>query len=243
MKIDIVTIFPTLFDETLNFGILKRARQKNLVNIAVHNLRDFTHDKHKTVDDRPFGGGEGMVLKPEPIFRAVDFLTHNSPEPKLVVLLTPQGKRYDQNYAERLSKYAHIVLICGRYEGVDERVLTLVDEEVSIGDYVLSGGEFAALVIIDSVVRLIPGAVGRYESTRNESFSTGILDCPVYTRPAIYRGLEVPAVLQSGNHAEIARWRRQKALEKTLRNRPDLLKTASLSEEDRLFLLALKTRE
>ncbi len=239
MLIDILTIFPEIFHSPFDYGIIKRARRDGLVSINVHNLRDFTYDKHQIVDDRPFGGGEGMVLKPEPIFRAIEYLTHKSPTP-YVVLLTPQGNQFQQETAKRLSSYAHVILICGRYEGVDERVQSLVDEEISIGDYVLSGGEFAAMVVTDSIVRLIPEAVGCSDSTENESFSSGLLDCPVYTRPAVYRGLEVPAVLQQGNHREIALWRRQKALEKTLHRRPDLLKTAKLSDSDREFLRKLQ---
>lgn len=240
MRIDILTIFPEIFHSPFDYGIIRRARQEGLVSINIHNLRDFTYDKHQVVDDRPFGGGEGMVLKPEPIFRAVEYLTHRSPEPKIVVFLTPQGKRFDQNAAKRLASYRHIVLICGRYEGVDERVQSLVDEEISIGDYVLSGGEFAAMVVTDSIVRLIPKAVGCSDSTENESFSSGILDCPVYTRPAVYRGLEVPEVLQRGNHREIAIWRRHQALKKTLRHRPDLLQNAELSDSDRDYLKTLQ---
>lgn len=240
MRIDILTIFPEIFNSPFDYGIIRRARRDGLVSINVHNLRDFTYDKHQIVDDRPFGGGEGMVLKPEPIFRAIEYLTHKSPTPKRVALLTPQGDQFQQKTAKRLSSYAQIILICGRYEGVDERVQSLVDEEISIGDYVLSGGEFAAMVVTDSIVRLIPEAVGCSDSTENESFSSGLLDCPVYTRPAVYRGLEAPAVLQEGNHREIALWRRQKALEKTLRRRPDLLKNADLSDSDREYLKKLQ---
>lgn len=241
MRIDILTIFPEIFDSPFDYGIIRRARRAGLVSINIHNLRDFTYDKHQIVDDRPFGGGEGMVLKPEPIFRAIEYLTHRSPEPKTVILLTPQGKRFDQRMAKRLSSYRQVVLICGRYEGVDERVQVLIDEEISIGDYVLSGGEFAAMVVTDSIVRLIPEVVGCSDSTENESFSSGLLDCPVYTRPAVYRGLEVPEVLQGGNHRKIALWRRHRALEKTLKHRPDLLQIAELSDSDRAYLNSLQT--
>ncbi|MBL8148480.1 MAG: tRNA (guanosine(37)-N1)-methyltransferase TrmD [Blastocatellia bacterium] len=234
LNIDILTIFPEIFQSPLEHGIIRRAKQAGIVTITPHNLRDFTHDKHHVVDDRPFGGGEGMVLKPEPIFRALEFLTHKSePENSSIILLTPQGRTFTQSLAVDLSRLKQIVLICGRYEGIDERVNQVFStDEVSIGDYVISGGEFAALVIVDAVVRLLPNALGCKDSTANESFSSGLLDCPVYTRPAIYRGLEVPEVLQNGNHREIAQWRRRKALEKTLLKRPDLLDKAPLRKED-----------
>lgn len=242
MRIDILTIFPELFQSPFEHGIIRRAQKHGLVEIAVHNLRDFTYDKHHVVDDRPFGGAEGMVLKPEPFFRAIEYLTHNqAPNTYSVSLLTPQGKTFNQKMAKSLSQLSRLILICGRYEGVDERVnQALVTDEISIGDYVISGGEFAALIVVDAIVRLIPNALGCADSTENESFSSGLLDCPVYTRPAIYREMEVPTILQNGNHKEIANWRRRKALEKTLALRPDLLESAKLTKEDLKILQELQ---
>ena len=257
MKIDIVTIFPDFFRGPLDHGIIRRTREAGLAGIEVHDLRGFAHDRHKTVDDRPFGGGEGMVLKPEPIFECIEALNVAPREVRgateSVILLSAQGKRFDQSVANQLAALERIVLICGRYEGVDERVgQFLADRELSIGDYVLSGGELGAAVIVDCVTRLIPGAVGNQASTQQESFTTGsrepgngpsstcgsggLLDYPHYTRPADFRGMGVPEVLASGNHEEIRRWRRRTALEKTLRNRPDLLDGALLSDEDKKLL-------
>ena len=231
LRCDIITIFPEFFREAFDYGIIRRARAAGLVDTKAHDLRRWTSDKHHIVDDRPCGGGEGMVLKPEPIFAAVADLTgcgkreHYSPQTR-VVLLSPQGRVFTQAVAQDLSQNAsQIVLICGRYEGVDERVSdALATDEISIGDYVLSGGEPAAIVLIDAVVRLLPGALGNETSTVNESFSEGLLDHPHYTRPTEFSGLSVPDVLLTGNHGEIARWRREAALKKTQRNRPDLLK-------------------
>jgi tRNA (guanine37-N1)-methyltransferase len=231
LRCDIITIFPEFFREAFDYGIIRRARAAGLVETTAHDLRRWTSDKHRVVDDRPFGGGEGMVLKPEPIFAAVRELTSSgsredySPQTR-VVLLSPQGRVFTQELAQDLSQnVSQLVLICGRYEGVDERVgEALATDEISIGDYVLSGGEPAAIVVIDAVVRLLPGAVGNETSTANESFSAGRLDHPQYTRPTEFSGLSVPDVLLTGNHAEIARWRREAALRKTQRNRPDLLK-------------------
>lgn len=259
MQIDVITIFPDFFRGPLDYGIVRRAREAGLVKIAIHDLRAFTRDRHKTVDDRPFGGGEGMVLKPEPIFECVESLNVRPREVRAgakqsVVLLSAQGKRFDQKLASELAELDRIVLICGRYEGVDERVgMFLADREISIGDYVLSGGELGAAVIVDTVTRLIPGAVGNEASTRQESFvagaelgepdgpsstccSGGLLDYPHYTRPADFRGMKVPEVLVNGNHEEIRQWRRRSALEKTVANRPDLLDRVGLSEEDRELL-------
>jgi len=230
LRIDVITIFPDFFQGPIDYGIVKRARAAGLVSIIAHDLRGWTTDKHHVVDDRPFGGGDGMILKPEPIFEAVEGLTGKSRREDFskdtrVVLLSPQGRVFSQAVAEDLSTSAQVVLLCGRYEGVDERVAeALVTDEVSIGDYVLSGGEAAAMVIIDAVVRLIPGALGSETSALNESFSTDMLDCPHYTRPPEFRGMKVPEVLLSGNHAEIERWRETAATEKTRRMRPDLLK-------------------
>jgi tRNA (guanine37-N1)-methyltransferase len=264
MKADIVTIFPDFFRGPLDYGITRRAQEMGLVKIDVHDLREFTKDRHRTVDDRPFGGGEGMVLKPEPLFECLESMEIApredrvaGPTKQTVVLLSAQGQRFTQKIAVELAQLDRIVFICGRYEGVDERVAGfLADRELSIGDYVLSGGEMASAVIVESVIRLLPGAVGNEASTQQESFtveakaksasgadstcgSQGLLDYPHYTRPADFRGMAVPEALLTGNHEEIRRWRRQKALEKTLRNRPDLLEGAALSDEDRNFLAEL----
>jgi tRNA (guanine37-N1)-methyltransferase len=230
MKIDVLTIFPEFFGQVFDFGIIRRARRGNIVEINVHDIREFATDKHKMVDDRPFGGGDGMVLKAEPIFLAVESMLGTSdrnlyPKGAKVVLLSPQGRPFQQSVASELSEQVeHLVLICGRYEGVDERVNeTLVNEEISIGDYVLSGGEPAAIVVVDSIIRLLPEALGSETSAGNDSFSNGLLDCPHYTRPAEFRGMKVPDVLLNGNHAEIEKWRREMALEKTRSVRRDLL--------------------
>lgn len=230
LRVDIITIFPDYFREAFDYGIIRRARAANLVSVQAHDLRSWTSDKHHMVDDRPFGGGDGMVLKPEPIFAAVESLAgarrrEEIATGKRVVLLSPQGQPLTQSIAADFAKSPQLVLICGRYEGVDERVANaLVTDEVSIGDYVLSGGEPAALVVIDATVRLIPGALGSETSATTESFSDGLLDYPHYTRPPEFEGMRVPEVLLTGHHAEIARWRRDAAQEKTKRNRPDLLK-------------------
>src|SRR3954463_279365 len=229
LRFDIITIFPEFFRETFDFGIVRRARAAGLVETKAHDLRRWTRDKHKQVDDRPFGGGDGMVLKPEPIFAAVEELTGECERARYkegtrVVLLSPQGRVFTQEVASELAASSHIVLICGRYEGVDERVAEfLVTDEISIGDYVLSGGEPAAVVVTDAIIRLLPGALGNETSAVNESFSEGLLDYPHYTRPPDFRGMRVPDILLGGHHAEIARWRHERALEKTKRNRPDLL--------------------
>ncbi|MBA3770182.1 MAG: tRNA (guanosine(37)-N1)-methyltransferase TrmD, partial [Blastocatellia bacterium] len=224
MKIDVLTIFPEFFSQVFDFGIIRRAKLAEIVEIAVHDIRDYATDKQRMVDDRPFGGGDGMVLKPEPIFAAIENLIGTSerdqfPQGTRVVLLTPQGRQFKQQAAKEFAQGAtHIVLICGRYEGVDERVnAALVTDEISIGDYVLSGGEAAAVVVVDSIVRLLPDALGSETSAENDSFSNGLLDCPHYTRPASYRGMDVPQVLLDGNHAEIEKWRAAQALEKTRR--------------------------
>jgi tRNA (guanine37-N1)-methyltransferase len=231
LRFDIITIFPEFFREVIDCGILRRARNAGLVDVKAHDLRQWTTDKHHVVDDRPFGGGDGMVLKPEPIFTAVEALTGTSrredfPAKTRVMLLSAQGEVFSQSLAQEIAQNTtHVVLICGRYEGVDERVAeALITDEVSIGDYVLSGGEPAATVVIDAVVRLLPGALGSETSAVFESFSEGLLDHPQYTRPPEFRGMKVPEVLLSGNHAEIERWRREAAIAKTKRKRPDLLK-------------------
>lgn len=270
MQFDIITVFPQFFEGPFHFGVLRRALDAGILRVGIHNLREFTTDRHQTVDDRPFGGGEGMVLKPEPIFRAVESLgVAEKPERdtarERVVLLSAQGKSFTQAVAREMATLERVVLLCGRYEGVDERVNDLLaDSELSIGDYVISGGELAAAVIVDAVSRLLPGVLGNQDSARYESFaaeekidlnaaempprstcdSGGLLDYPHYTRPPEFRGVAVPAVLSSGNHEEIRHWRRRQSLTKTLRNRPELLQSAALSKtlsrEDRALLEELQ---
>jgi len=261
MRFDIITIFPEFFAGPLDYGILRRAREARLIETHIHDLRDFTQDRHRTVDDRPFGGGEGMVMKPEPLFAAVESLMGEG-EPsrkagRAIVLLSASGRPFCQETARRLARLEHIILLCGRYEGVDERVAEhLATDELSIGNFVLSGGELPAAMIVDAVTRLLPGALGNEDSTINESFTEAfdvfhaeqgasiaddyhrsrvtshqLLDCPHYTRPPLFRGWAVPEVLLSGNHEEIRRWRREKAIDKTLRNRPDLLAGAPIRPE------------
>lgn len=264
MKFEILTIFPDFFRGPLEHGIVRRAREAGLIDIGVHDLRGFTRDKHRTVDDRPFGGGEGMVFKPEPIFECAESLKiapRGQRSKESVILLSAGGEIFRQSVAEELAALERIVLICGRYEGVDERVAEhLADRELSVGDFVLSGGELGAALIVDAVTRLIPGALGNVASAQQESFtcgtaasavrqdgpvatcgSGGLLDYPHYTRPAEYRGMPVPEVLVNGNHEQIRRWRRRKALEKTLRNRPDLLRQAELSEEDKGLIASIRS--
>jgi tRNA (guanine37-N1)-methyltransferase len=221
----ILTIFPDFFQGPFHHGVVANAAEAGLIEIRIHDLRNWTHDRHRTVDDRPFGGGEGMLLKPAPIFEAVESVWPERSPGQRLVLLSAQGQRFDQEAARRLSQYKELFLICGRYEGVDERVAEhLADEELSIGDFVLSGGELGAALVVDCVARLLPGVLGNEDSALQESFTdAGLLDCPQYTRPADFRGWKVPEVLLSGNHEEIRRWRRQVAREKTARNRPDLL--------------------
>jgi tRNA (guanine37-N1)-methyltransferase len=266
MKFEILTIFPEFFESPFRHGILRRAIESKIVRIGVHDLRSFTHDRHRTVDDRPFGGGEGMVLKAEPIFDAAESIgvaekSSRDAKRETVVLLSAQGERFTQTVAHELAAIDRVVLICGRYEGVDERVNDLLcDRELSIGDYVLSGGELGAAVIVDTVVRLLPGVLGNADSARFESFGKadaslepldsavprsmhgagGLLDYPHYTRPPEFRGTSVPEVLSGGDHAAIRRWRRERQLEKTLRNRPDLLSDAELSNDDKKFLKKLR---
>ncbi len=271
MRFDLITIFPDFFRGPLDHGIVRRAQDSGLVQIRVQDLREFTHDRHRTVDDRPFGGGEGMVLKPEPLFAAVEHLlgpAASTPENTAIVLLSASGKLFRQQTARRFAELDRIILLCGRYEGVDERVAEhLATDELSIGEFVLSGGELAAALIVDAVTRLLPGALGNEDSTENESFaasaeavgvqpsalshvtaspqplapSPGILDYPHYTRPAEFRGWKVPDVLLSGNHADVRRWRRKMALAKTLRNRPELLPAAQLSDDDMALLRELQS--
>jgi tRNA (guanine37-N1)-methyltransferase len=240
MHFDILTLFPDIFESVFNESIVKRAREAGLVSIAAHNIRDYATDKHHMTDDTPYGGGGGMIMKPEPIFRAVESILDleegQGPEVP-VILLSPQGRTFTQSVARELSRHPHLVLICGHYEGVDERVRQfLASDEISIGDYVLTGGEIPALVIVDAVTRLVPGVLGDPSATFEDSHAEGLLEYPHYTRPQVFRGYPVPEVLLSGNHAEIVRWRRQEALRRTFERRPDLLAKARLSQADREFL-------
>jgi tRNA (guanine37-N1)-methyltransferase len=237
---DIVTIFPAMVEAALAVGVVGRAIERRLLDVVVHDLRDFTTDRHRSVDDVPYGGGPGMVMKPEPIFKALDSVEARRGSPLTVLLMSPQGARLTQRDAARLGSQPHVVLLCGRYEGVDERVRSRVDEEVSIGDYVLSGGELPALVVLDAIARFVPSVVGDDQSVAEDSFSRGLLDFPHYTRPAVVGDLRVPDVLLSGNHQDIRRWRKQESLERTLERRPDLLEKASLDEEEREILLRLQ---
>jgi tRNA (guanine37-N1)-methyltransferase len=244
LKIDIVTIFPTMVRVPLEEGIVGRAIGRGVLDVRVHDLREHTSDRHRVVDDVPFGGGPGMVLKPEPLFRAVDAIRAERGEPTAVILTSPEGRRFSHQDAERLSRLGHLVILCGRYEGVDERVrLHLASEEISIGDYVVSGGELPALVIVDAVARFVPGVVGDEESVARDTFTRGLLDYAQYTRPAEFRGMTVPPVLLSGHHAAIERWRRRDALKRTLERRPDLLGDHSaLDRDDRAALQELLER-
>jgi len=237
MRIDIVTIFPDSF-APLDQSIIKRARERGLVHIVVWDLRDFTTDRHRQVDDAPYGGGAGMVMKPEPFFAAVEAIRRAAPDSTPRIILTsPQGERFTQAVAQRLARERHLIILCGHYEGIDDRVRQgLAPDELSIGDYVLTGGELPAMVMVDAVARLVPGVVGDAQSVEVESFAGGLLDYPHYTRPAEFRGMRVPEVLLSGDHAAIGRWRRAQRLRRTLERRPDLLKAEALSEDDRRLL-------
>jgi tRNA (guanine37-N1)-methyltransferase len=237
MKFDVVTIFPRMVEAVLAEGVVSRGIASGVLDVAVHDLRDYTADRHRSVDDVPYGGGPGMVMKPEPLVKAVDEIRTRRGRPDAVVLLSPQGRRFTQTEAERLSSLAHLVLLCGRYEGMDERVAALVGaEELSLGDFVVSGGELPALIVMDAVARLVPGVVGDEQSVAEDSFSRGLLDYPHYTRPAEFAGLKVPDVLLSGHHAVVRRWRRKEALARTLDRRPDLIEHAALDDEDRALL-------
>jgi tRNA (guanine37-N1)-methyltransferase len=244
MKCDVLTLFPDVITAYLNESILKRAQKKKLLEVKVYNIRDFASDKHKTVDDYSFGGGSGMVIKPEPLFKAIDFIKKDN-VPRRIILLSPQGRLFNQSIAEEFSQEKRrLVFICGRYEGIDERVnISLVDDEISIGDYVMTGGELAASVIIDASTRLIKGALGNERSVEEESFSWGLLDYPHYTRPREFQGLSVPEVLISGNHREIWLWRRKEALKKTLKVRPDLIKEAQLTDDDKKLISEIKKEQ
>jgi tRNA (guanine37-N1)-methyltransferase len=225
MRIDILTLFPQIFDSTLNCSILKRARDNGLIEIVLTDIRDFAADNYRKVDDKPYGGGPGMVMMPGPVFESFEHVRTLSPEKGRVIILTPQGQKFDQTKAVELSKEKRLILIAGKYEGFDERIRTgLGAEQISIGDYVLNGGELAAMVIIDAIVRLLPGALGDEDSAKNDSFSNGLLEYPQYTRPEVFRGMKVPEILLSGDHAKIAEWRQQQALERTKKWRPDIFK-------------------
>lgn len=246
MRIDILCLFPEMFISPLSQSLIKRAKEQGLVDIVIHNIRDYTHNKHHTVDDCPYGGGPGMVLKPEPVFEAAEDIRQQIATSEMpVILLTPQGRLFNQQVARELARHTHLMLICGHYEGIDERVREhLATDEVSIGDYVLSGGELAAMVIIDTVVRLIPGALGSPLSADSDSYGDGLLEYPQYTRPKVYRDWSVPSILLSGNHGEIAQWRRNQAILRTAKRRPNLMKTATLSDKEKKWisenLLSLK---
>lgn len=246
MRIDILTLFPEMFQGPFSTGIFQRAIDRKLVEVNIHNIRDFTHDKHHIVDDYSYGGGAGMVLKPEPIFEAVesvktDIYNEEKPDKLPVILLTPQGRLFRQQVAQELSSYSHLILICGRYEGVDERVRQhLATDELSIGDYVLGGGELAAMVVTEAMVRLLPGVLGSEESALDDSHTTGLLEYPQYTRPSVYRGWSVPKILLSGDHGQIEKWRREQAILRTLKRRPELLDKADLSSEERKLIEKLK---
>jgi tRNA (guanine37-N1)-methyltransferase len=234
MRIDILTLFPGMFESTLDFSILKRAREASLLEIVLTDIRDFAADNYRKVDDKPYGGGPGMVMMPGPVFDCFEYVRKLSPEKGRVILLTPQGKRLDQTKAVELSKEKRIILIAGKYEGFDERIRIDLDaEQISIGDYVLNGGELAAMVIIDTVVRLLPGALGDEDSSKDDSFSNGLLEYPQYTRPEVFRDMKVPDILLSGDHAKIAEWRRQQALERTKKWRPDLLNEKPAQEDEK----------
>ncbi|HEX7364428.1 MAG TPA: tRNA (guanosine(37)-N1)-methyltransferase TrmD [Dehalococcoidia bacterium] len=238
MRIDILTLFPEMFNGLLEYSIIARARERGVVDIRLHDIRSHTHDKHRVVDDYPYGGGAGMVLKPEPIFEAVDAIkTELGSGPVPIILLSPQGRLFNQSVARDLSGHENIILICGHYEGIDERVAEyLATDEISIGDYLLSGGEIAAMGVTDCIVRLLPGALGSEESLTEESHVGGLLEYPQYTRPEMFRGWAVPSILLSGDHGEVARWRRRQSLLRTSKRRPDLIEKAVLSKEDRKLL-------
>jgi tRNA (guanine37-N1)-methyltransferase len=249
MQFEVFTLLPEVFPPYLQSSILQRARQRGLIDVHVHNIRDYTHDKHHTTDDTPYGGGGGMVMKPEPVFEAVESVlgsasnqTQSMPVP--IILLTPQGRVFTQRVAEELARYERIALLCGRYEGVDERIREhLVTDEISVGDYVLTGGELPALLIIDAVSRLIPGVLGDPTGAQDDSHSMGLLEYPHYTKPAEFRGWKVPDILLSGDHAKIETWRREQALSRTLKKRPDMIGKAELSNKDKKFIEDLKQQE
>jgi tRNA (guanine37-N1)-methyltransferase len=244
IRFDILSIFPEMFTSPLNFSLLKKAQEKGILNISLHDIRDWADDKHKMTDDAPYGGGCGMVMKLEPVERALAAIRKKNEEDSIVVLMTPQGEMFNQRIAEEFSGKKRIIIICGRYEGVDERIREcLVDREISVGDYILTGGELAALVLIDAVSRFIPDVLGNPESTNNESFTHNLLEYPQYTRPSDYKGWTVPDVLLSGNHAEIELWRKKESLRRTYKRRPDLLNKIKLSAQDKKILDKIKLEE
>lgn len=243
MIFDVLTIFPNFFSSPLQESLLKKAMEKGILNIRIRDLRQYALDRHHMTDDYPYGGGRGMIMKPEPVIRAVEEIKAQDPEGR-TILLTPQGERFHQALARELSTHGHWILICGRYEGLDDRIrASVVDREISIGDYVLNGGEIAALVLIEATSRYLPGFLGDGKAVEEDSFSSGLLEYPQFTRPPIYRGMAVPEVLLSGNHAAIEKWRREEALRRTLERRPDLLEKANLTEEDRAFLDAIQKEQ
>jgi tRNA (guanine37-N1)-methyltransferase len=243
MQADVITIFPAMIESAFAAGVLGKARASGLIDLAVRDLRDYTEDRHRVVDDVPYGGGPGMVMKPEPLFRAVEAIVAERGQPSAVLFVTPQGKPLTHAKALRLSRMERLIVICGRYEGVDERVTeALVTDEISIGDYVLTGGELPALVVLDAVLRLVPGVVGDEASVAQDSFARGLLDHPHYTRPAVFRGLAVPDVLLSGHHADIERWRVRERLRRTTERRPELLEAAELTDDERRELATMKLR-
>ncbi len=244
MRIDIITLFPSMFRGPFDESIIKRARKKGILEINLHNLREFTNDRHRTVDDLPYGGGAGMVMKPEPLFRAVEKVKEEKSSPSKVILLSPQGQPFAQEKAKELAEEEGLIFICGHYEGVDERVREhLIDEELSLGDFVLTGGELAAMVMVDAIARMLPEVLGCKDSIREDSFYQTLLDYPHYTRPAQFRGWKVPGVLISGNHQKIREWRKKKKLENTFKKRPDLLKAVKLSREEEEMLEQIKRTE
>ncbi|MGI6003874.1 MAG: tRNA (guanosine(37)-N1)-methyltransferase TrmD [Christensenellales bacterium] len=241
MRIDVLTLFPEMFDSVLGASILKRAAEAGLLEVGLHNIRDWADNKHKRVDDYAFGGGTGLVMMPQPVFDAVEAVTKDCEEKPLRIYLSPQGRKLDDHLARQLARHEHLVLLCGHYEGVDQRIIeNCVDMEISIGDYVLTGGELPAMVLIDAVSRHIPGVLGNEDGAGDESFAKGLLEYPQYTRPSDFRGLAVPQVLLSGHHAQIEKWRRRKSLEKTAAVRPDLLEDAPLTDEEKQYLESLK---
>ena len=244
MQFEVFTLLPEVFPPYLESSILQRARQRGLIDVRVHNIRDYTHDRHHTTDDTPYGGGGGMVMKPEPVFEAVESVLGPQPGPVPLILLTPQGRVFTQRVAEEFARFERIAMLCGRYEGVDERIRQhLVADEISIGDYVLTGGELPALLIIDAVSRLIPGVLGDPTGAQDDSHSMGLLEYPHYTKPSEFRGWKVPEVLLSGDHAKIEKWRREQSLARTLKKRPDMLETAELSEKEKKFIEELRSKE
>jgi tRNA (guanine37-N1)-methyltransferase len=243
MQFEVFTLLPEVFPPYLESSILQRARQRGLIDVRVHNIRDYTHDRHHTTDDTPYGGGGGMVMKPEPVFEAVESVL-GVPPPVPVILLTPQGRVFTQRIAQDLARHERIALLCGRYEGVDERIREhLVTDELSVGDYVLTGGELPALLVIDAVSRLLPGVLGDPTGAEDDSHSMGLLEYPHYTKPPEFRGWKVPEILLSGDHRKIEKWRREQALQRTLKKRPDMIEKAELSEADKRFLENLKTKD